>query len=132
MIWFALCRSLTSRTALWIYSERLPSSLFPSSFSSSASWTTSGGIKIHKSKHPIDVLLQQGQEKFETMRDRQSKTLAQAVKEYKRRYGRLPPKGFEGWWSYAQERGTVFVDGESLISLLTLSPRAGITADDRV
>lgn len=28
---------------------------------------------------------------------RQSKTLTEAVEEYKRRYKRLPPKGFDDW-----------------------------------
>lgn len=40
----------------------------------------------------------------------QSKTLPQAVSEYKRRYGRPPPKGFEQWWKFARRNDIKIVD----------------------
>jgi hypothetical protein len=40
----------------------------------------------------------------------QSKSLAGAVAEYKRRYKRSPPKGFDGWWNFAQEHNVSLVD----------------------
>jgi len=51
----------------------------------------------------------------ETLADghRQSKTLPQAVIEYKRRYGRPPPRGFEQWWKYAKRHGIKIVDDVS-------------------
>jgi hypothetical protein len=42
--------------------------------------------------------------------DRQSKTLPQAVSEYKRRYGRAPPIGFEQWWKFARRNNIKIVD----------------------
>ena len=66
------------------------------------------------------------------MLERQSKTHEDAVKEYKRRYGRKPPKGFDHWWDacrttemglmfrdrfeWATEKGLKLVDGEDQIS----------------
>jgi hypothetical protein len=44
---------------------------------------------------------------------RQSKTLPQAVSEYKRRYGRPPPKGFEQWWKFARRNSIKIVDDMS-------------------
>jgi len=41
---------------------------------------------------------------------RQSKTLPQAVAEYTRRYGRAPPKGFEGWWQFCKKNNVKIVD----------------------
>ena len=41
---------------------------------------------------------------------KQSKTLPQAVAEYKRRYGRDPPRGFDHWWEFAKEHDFKLVD----------------------
>ena len=41
---------------------------------------------------------------------RQSKTLPEAVAEYKRRYGRDPPRGFDDWWAFTQENDFKLVD----------------------
>jgi hypothetical protein len=52
---------------------------------------------------------------------RQSRTLPQAVIEYKRRYGRSPPKGFEAWWQFTKKNGVKIVDDVSVLpSTLTL------------
>jgi hypothetical protein len=36
----------------------------------------------------------------ETKLARQSRTLEEAVREYKRRHGRNPPKGFDKWYAH--------------------------------
>ena len=51
-----------------------------------------------KGKHPILELIERSETQWERKVERQSKTLKQAVDEYKRRYKRLPPKGFEIWY----------------------------------
>jgi hypothetical protein len=60
--------------------------------------------------HHIPKLMAKAQAKFKTMITGQSKTLAEAVKEYKRRYGRNPPKGFDEWFEFAQENGVKIID----------------------
>jgi hypothetical protein len=40
----------------------------------------------------------------------QSKTLAAAVAEYNRRYGRNPPKGFDEWYEFATKNGAIIID----------------------
>jgi hypothetical protein len=44
---------------------------------------------------------------------RQSKTLQHAVIEYKKRYNRDPPKGFDRWFQFCKERGVKIIDDVS-------------------
>ncbi|KAG1730274.1 glycosyltransferase family 90 protein [Suillus paluster] len=67
------------------------------------------------------------EEKFKGMLSRQSKTLEDAVVEYRKRYGREPPKGFGDWWQFAQENHVKLVDefdaiNEDLAPFWNMSP----------
>lgn len=53
-------------------------------------------------KHPIPMLMARAKQRWTHLKQRQSKTFAQAVREYERRYGRLPPKGFDKWYAFAK------------------------------
>lgn len=48
-------------------------------------------------RHPIPALMERAKGRWKALKGRQSKTFAEAVKEYRRRYGRRPPKGFDKW-----------------------------------
>ncbi|KAG8984877.1 F-actin-capping protein subunit alpha, partial [Tulasnella sp. 427] len=61
-------------------------------------------------RHPLLDLVEEGEKRWEERLQRQSKTLDEAVREYVRRYGRRPPKGFDAWFWYASERGVKLVD----------------------
>jgi len=88
--------------------------------------------------HPIYRLISEGQAKWAKLLERwvpsngrspahsrQSKTLPQAVSEYKRRYGRRPPKGFEQWWRFARKNGIKIVDDVRInVSHVSLFNRA--------
>lgn len=50
--------------------------------------------------HPIYELVRRAQKDWEQKIRTASKTLEEAVDEYKRRYRRLPPKGFDDWYAY--------------------------------
>lgn len=50
--------------------------------------------------HPIFELLESADKKWQEKLSRSSRTLREAVVEYHRRYRRMPPKGFDKWWSY--------------------------------
>lgn len=78
-------------------------------------------------QHPILRLATDAQQSFAAVRARQSKTLAEAVAEYKRRYGMPPPPHFDKWYEFAQSRGTVLVDEydsiyHSLLPFWALAP----------
>lgn len=48
-------------------------------------------------RHPIHDLINNATREWDAKRARQSKTLVEAVREYKRRHKRNPPKGFDKW-----------------------------------
>jgi hypothetical protein len=48
--------------------------------------------------HPISFLIRDADERWNRMVRKQSQTLHQAVDEYKRRYNRNPPAGFDKWF----------------------------------
>jgi hypothetical protein len=60
--------------------------------------------------HPIPGLMKSGETKWNAMLKSQSTTLAAAAAEYKRRYGLLPPDGFDLWFAYAKGQGVKLVD----------------------
>lgn len=61
-------------------------------------WRSDGLVDVNPNgAHPIYELVRRAEAQWEAKQRRASKTLKQAVKEYKRRYKRLPPKGFDHW-----------------------------------
>ncbi len=66
--------------------------------------------------HPIPKLMAEAEDKFRNLLERQSKTLGAAVAEYRRRYGRDPPKGFDDWWTFARSRDVKMIDDYDAIN----------------
>ncbi|KAH7890255.1 glycosyl transferase family 90-domain-containing protein [Phlebopus sp. FC_14] len=54
-------------------------------------------------RHPILDLIEDAERKWNEKLDRASKTFDQAVQEYRRRYHRPPPPGFDRWWAYVRK-----------------------------
>ncbi|KAF8624337.1 hypothetical protein AX17_007165 [Amanita inopinata Kibby_2008] len=79
-----------------------PSSLFSSSFAPSNHHTFA--------QHPIPKLMEDAEAQFKKKLNSQSKTLKAAVAEYKRRYKRNPPKGFDEWFRFAVQNNVKMVD----------------------
>lgn len=50
-----------------------------------------------RGRHPIQVLIERAEQRWKEKNARQSRTLQEAVREYKSRYRRNPPKGFDDW-----------------------------------
>ena len=48
-------------------------------------------------RHPVYDLVERAQSAWEEKNSKASKTLSQAIDEYRRRYHRAPPKGFDRW-----------------------------------
>ncbi|KAK8858698.1 hypothetical protein IAR55_002927 [Kwoniella newhampshirensis] len=67
--------------------------------------------------HPIPLLLDLGEKRWEELLSRQSRTLSEAVREYTSRYGRRPPKGFDVWWEFAMLHNLVLPDEYDRINL---------------
>ncbi|KAG6907688.1 hypothetical protein DXG01_007791 [Tephrocybe rancida] len=65
--------------------------------------------------HPILALIRSAEDEWDRKLDRASRTLEEAVKEYKRRYRRDPPVGFDDWWDFAQEMEAQLPDEYDMI-----------------
>lgn len=78
--------------------------------------------------HPINQLISKAEEEFEELKKGQSRSLDQAVKEYRRRYNIPPPPKFDKWYEFARERGVELIDEydtiyHSLLPFWALRPR---------
>ena len=62
--------------------------------------------------HPIDLLLQESSVQAKAWADQAfvSKSIGDAVAQYRGRYGRYPPPRFDVWYEYAKERSSLVVD----------------------
>jgi len=61
-------------------------------------------------EHPIPKLMADAEDNFRKKVSRQSQTLKAAVKEYRKRYHRDPPKGFDEWWQFTRDYNVKMVD----------------------
>ncbi|KAE8161053.1 putative capsule-associated protein CAP1 [Aspergillus tamarii] len=81
-----------------------------------------------KNVHPVASLIQDAEQEFNHLRSRQSKTLADAVNEYRRRYNMHPPPHFDKWFQFAQAKGVQLTDEydtiyHSLLPFWSLEPK---------
>lgn len=60
--------------------------------------------------HPISRLIQNAEQRFQHLWSHQSRTLADAVQEYRRRYNMHPPPHFDKWFEFAQAKGVQMTD----------------------
>ncbi|CZT07598.1 hypothetical protein WAI453_005102 [Rhynchosporium graminicola] len=75
--------------------------------------------------HPIQQLIKNAEQEFGKVVERQSKTLAEAVTEYRRRYGIPPPPNFDKWYAYAKSKNVQMIDEYDTIHT-TLTPFWGL------
>lgn len=106
------------------YIDEEPNNLPKHIFNSNGLLTTNP-----KGVHPIYDLTRRAKIEWNRKHQRASKTLRQAVKEYKRRYGRSPPKGFNHWWDYVQKHDIQLPDEYDQI-YLDLEPYWGVHPED--
>ncbi|KAF9531212.1 hypothetical protein CPB83DRAFT_849569 [Crepidotus variabilis] len=60
--------------------------------------------------HPIPRLMEEAEATFRKKLGGQSTSLKAAVKEYRKRYRRAPPKGFDDWWKFCEKHNVKMVD----------------------
>ena len=65
---------------------------------------------VNTREHPIDQLIKDNEAQFLATKERQSRTLEEAVEEYKRRYKICPPPHFDKWYHFATGRGVQLID----------------------
>ncbi|KAH0541362.1 hypothetical protein FGG08_004200 [Glutinoglossum americanum] len=62
------------------------------------------------STHPITKLLNDAEVEFKQVRSKQSKSLSEAVAEYRNRYKTPPPPYFDKWYEFARSRNVQLID----------------------
>lgn len=61
-------------------------------------WHSDGHLIVNpRGRHPIIDLIERGESKWRSLVKSQSKTLKECADEYRRRYKKHPPKGFDKW-----------------------------------
>ncbi|GAA5868829.1 hypothetical protein JCM8547_002841 [Rhodosporidiobolus lusitaniae] len=61
-------------------------------------------------EHPIHGLMREAKGLWEEKKKQQSETCEEAMEEYKRRYGRRVPEGFQHWWYWAKQNKVQLLD----------------------
>jgi hypothetical protein len=67
-------------------------------------------------RHPIEELVLKARDDLANLVKRQSNTLESAEAEYRKRYLREPPPGFDKWFTYAQSQHSVIIDDFDMIN----------------
>lgn len=70
--------------------------------------------------HPAAQLINAAETEFQHTLQRQSKSLDQAIREYRRRNGIAPPPHFDKWFEFAQRRNVVMIDEFDMINQMLL------------
>ena len=78
--------------------------------------------------HPAEQLISAAELEFENLLNRQSKSLSEAVQEYRRRNGIAPPPHFDKWYEFAVRNGVKLIDefdtvSHSILPFWGLKPR---------
>jgi len=81
-----------------------------SSFSSLSLYPSTPSHAAPPFSHPIPQLIREAEVKFERFLAKQSTTLDRAIAEYRRRYNRAPPKGFDEWFAFAEANNVTVID----------------------
>lgn len=109
---------------------RLSTALFPLEFARSTPSIRNGLFHLTGSQqHPIELLVKKAKAKHANMLKRQSKTLEEAVTEYKRRYRRNPPPGFDKWYKAAVDANVLVIDEYDTV-MAALDPFWGLSGKE--
>lgn len=71
---------------------------------------SSGGRPDTLGSHPIDSLIRVAEADFKSTIAKESSSLAEAAKAYRKRRGRHPPPGFDKWYEFAKSKNAIIVE----------------------
>ena len=110
-LFYSLFSFVFFQAGLYAARSSLPDNFDNASVKPAYAGTSNGSTILGElEEHPIVLLMDDAERQFRNKLSRQSRSLKAAVSEYKRRYGRSPPKGFDAWWKFAHENGVKMVD----------------------
>ncbi|KAL1853584.1 hypothetical protein VTK73DRAFT_8926 [Phialemonium thermophilum] len=67
-------------------------------------------VAVPKRSHPIDILVDAAETKFQKLLAKESHSLEEAAAAYRKRRGRHPPPGFKEWYQFAVAHEAVMVE----------------------
>lgn len=102
--------SLIGLTLLFLYPDGAPLQPNPPSGEITPTPITKPAPPSTGSSHPIHQLIDKAEEEFEGLKTRQSQTLDDAVREYRRRYKIPPPPMFDQWYEFAKDKRVQLID----------------------
>jgi hypothetical protein len=108
-----LCLILTAASTLYYLRNdpNLPESLSSSLLYEHHAHEDNPPLLPHSSlTHPIHQLITKADSDFQTVLSRQSRSLPDAVAEYRRRYKIPPPPNFDKWYAFATRKNVVLTD----------------------
>jgi hypothetical protein len=101
--------------------RQLYSSNVPFALPLSPATSLLGPVSMDLAKgHPAAQLIHAAEIEFENTLNKQSKSLAEAVREYRRRNGIAPPPNFDKWYEFATRNGVVMIDEFDTINQMLL------------
>lgn len=116
---YTLPEKARAKSILWIFAL---TSLMPYlSNELSIRHAQSSSQLTYPERHPVQILIRNAQNDFETMLQNQSKNLTDAREEYRRRYNLDPPPGFDAWYEFAESHSSLIIDNFDLLHE-TISP----------
>lgn len=68
------------------------------------------GLYVPRDAHPISQLMAEADKVWADYEINRSITFRQTVSKYRRKYGRHPPPGFDGWYQFARKRNVHNID----------------------
>jgi hypothetical protein len=93
-------------------------------------YLSNGLLQVNpEAPHPIYELIQNNKAAWANRLAHASQTLPRAIDEYKRRYSRPPPKGFDKWFHWAKSHGVQLLDDYDSI-VQGLEPFWGVSPSD--
>lgn len=60
--------------------------------------------------HPIDELIKRARLEYAALKRKRTITLEAAANAYRERRGRHPPPGFDQWWEFSQQKGSIIIE----------------------
>lgn len=116
---YTLPEKAKAKSVLWIFCLAILAPYLSNELSIRRAHTSSQ--LVYPERHPVQILIGNAQNDFETMLQNQSKNLTSAREEYQRRYKLDPPPGFDAWYEFADTNQSPIIDNFDLIHD-TISP----------
>ncbi|KAK4443229.1 glycosyltransferase [Podospora aff. communis PSN243] len=124
-------KNARGRPVLWAFMVVPPALHFYQTYQ--AAYLSS--MAVSKAFHPAEQLIQAAITEFDRFREGQSRSLTMAIAEYRRRYGMVPPPGFDDWYRYAMANKSPVIDDfdilhASIVPFLRLSGKEFVRATE--